>query len=433
MKTIIGFLSVLIFSINGSSKPSLKKLEANLVSIQSVYTLETLDLTKNCVGFSAPVSARAFAYISLGMYEANKAVFSIDGLKLDQLNAYAPFQNNIEITRKEAFVNEVMHGLCSYFYRSMSEFDRSKLNKIHKQFQKKYTSCSKTDSIQANNLIAHIVNYAKSDGADNAYLNNYPEDYVAPNCKSCWTKTMPGFFPALLPYYGNTRLFLAKSEQLIAEVNPIAFSIDSNSQIYSEAIKIIDLTKSGKKEYEIIAEYWDDSPGYSGTPPGHLISLTNQLFGEQKLQLEQRLNCLLTLTLAMQDAFILCWKLKYKFNFIRPISYIQQHIDPKFNSFIATPSFPEFTSGHSFQSGAAVKIMENFFTPCNGFQDKTNVSRTDIIGKPRSFSNFDELGKEISISRLYGGIHFYSTLEISYELGTILAQQYLTNFVSNEE
>ena len=52
--------------------------------------------------------------------------------------------------------------------------------------------------------------------------------------------------------------------------------------------------------------------------------------------------------------------LKYKYNFIRPITYIQRYIDPQFNSRIPSPPFPEFPSGHSFQSGAATTILSEF-------------------------------------------------------------------------
>ncbi|MFN6086219.1 MAG: hypothetical protein ACK476_14990, partial [Fluviicola sp.] len=341
----ICFFSLLV--VHGyAQKPNPKK-EKNFIQIQTAYTLETINLTKNAVGFSAPVSARAFAYMYLGMYEANKQVFPVPGVQLDQLNEYKPYESSTVPVNKEAYVNNVLFGLCKYFYRSMSPFNKEKLNILHYSFRQKFGKASVADSLQAQKLVEHILAYAKKDGADDAYLKNYPEDYVAPNCKSCWTKTKPGFYSALLPYYGKTRLFFASSKSVISDLKPIEFSSDSTSELYKEALEIVTFTKEGNKEAELIAEYWDDSPGYSGTPPGHLLSLTQQLFAEKKVDLVTRLNCLLTMTLAMQDAFILCWDVKYSTNFIRPITYIQQYIDPKFNSFIATPSFPEFTSGHS--------------------------------------------------------------------------------------
>jgi PAP2 superfamily len=425
----ICFFSLLVVNCY-AQKPNPKK-EKNLIQIQTAYTLETINLTKNAVGFSAPVSARAFAYMYLGMYEANKQVFPVSGVQLNQLNEYVPYESKVVPVNKEAFVNNVVFGLCKHFYRSMSPFNKEKLTILHYSFRQKFGKASVSDSLQAQKLVDHILEYAKKDGAD-AYLKNYPEDYVAPNCKSCWTKTTPGFFPALLPNYGKTRLFFDSTKIVIKDLKPIEFSTDSTSELYKEALEIVTFTKEGNKEAELIAEYWDDSPGYSGTPPGHLLSLTQQLFTEKKVDLLTRLNCLLTMTLAMQDAFILCWEVKYTTNFIRPITYIQQYIDPKFNSFIATPSFPEFTSGHSFQSGTAVTILAKFLPDCKNFSDKTNVKRTDINGAPRTYSDFESMGKEISISRFYGGIHFKSTLDVSFKAGQNLADLYLKSILVNE-
>lgn len=189
-----------------------KKIDKNLIQIQTAYTLETINLTKNAVGFSAPVSARAFAYIYLGMYEANKQVFPVSGVQLNQLNEYIPYESTVVPVNKEAYVNNVIFGLCKHLYRSMSPFNKEKLNILHYSFRQKFGKASVADSLQALKLVDHILTYAKKDGADDAYLKNYPEDYVAPNCKSCWTKTTPGFYPALLPYYGKTRLFLTRQK-----------------------------------------------------------------------------------------------------------------------------------------------------------------------------------------------------------------------------
>lgn len=432
MIRIVTTLISFIFLSHSMAANAPKKIDKNLIQIQTAYTLETINLTKNAVGFSAPVSARAFAYMYLGMYEANKQVFPVSGVQLEKINEYIPYDSKVAPTNKEAFVNNVLFGLSKYLYRSMSAFDKEKLTILHYSFRQKFGRATPADSLLAQKLIDHVLNYSKKDGADDAYLKNYPEEYVAPNCKSCWTKTTPGFYSALLPYYGKSRLFYPTSKSIITDLKPVEFSTDSTSQLYKEALEIVNFTKEGNKEAELIAEYWDDSPGYSGTPPGHLLALTQQLFTERKVDLVTRLNCFLTMTLAMQDAFILCWDVKYSTNFIRPITYIQQYIDPKFNSFIATPSFPEFTSGHSFQSGTAVTILAKFLPDCKNFTDKTNSKRTDIKGTPRVYSDFESLGREISISRFYGGIHFKSTLDVSFKAGQDLANLYIQSLLSNE-
>jgi hypothetical protein len=66
--------------------------------------------------------------------------------------------------------------------------------------------------------------------------------------------------------------------------------------------------------------------------------------------------------IAVSDAFMSCWYTKYRYNLVRPLTYIQDVIDPDWNNPrvtdpLVTPPFPEYTSGHSVQSGAAAYVL----------------------------------------------------------------------------
>ncbi|GAB4420228.1 MAG: hypothetical protein OHK0039_33580 [Bacteroidia bacterium] len=76
-----------------------------------------------------------------------------------------------------------------------------------------------------------------------------------------------------------------------------------------------------------------------------------------------------------------------------------------------TPPFPEYTSGHSVQTGAAVRVLSDLFGYSYSFEDYTHVDRTDIDGSPRSFASFMEMAEETAISRLYGGIHYRAGID----------------------
>jgi hypothetical protein len=55
--------------------------------------------------------------------------------------------------------------------------------------------------------------------------------------------------------------------------------------------------------------------------------------------------------IAVADAFIACWNTKYRDNLLRPVTYIRNLIDLAWTPLLVTPPFPEYTSGHSVQSG----------------------------------------------------------------------------------
>jgi hypothetical protein len=112
--------------------------------------------------------------------------------------------------------------------------------------------------------------------------------------------------------------------------------------------------------------------------------------------------------IAVCDAFIACWHQKYVSNLLRPVTYIGRLLDPTWLPLLDTPPFPEYTSGHSVQSGAAFQVLTDLFGERYPFVDHTHDERGLA---PRSFGSFFEAAEEAAISRLYGGIHFRSAVE----------------------
>src|SRR5262249_28076015 len=88
--------------------------------------------------------------------------------------------------------------------------------------------------------------------------------------------------------------------------------------------------------------------------------------------------------------------------------------DLTWNSFLITPPFPEYVSGHSTFSAAASTVLALFF----GSDDVSFTIGSDFLpGVMRSFSGFSAAAQEAAISRLYGGIHFRSAIEDGLQAG----------------
>lgn len=411
------------FEIGAKGKPT----DAKCLEIHNRWLQESFVLTKNTVGFSAPVSARAYAYFTVAMYESTievmPALRSLSGqlMRYDR-TVWAGDPNGIDWCY---VANQVDKRVLEYLYRNMPVSYSKRLIELSDSITLKY--CKRTSSEikersldYAGRLADQIIEWSKTDGADEGFNKNYPDSYVPPVCPSCWTRTTPGYFSAILPYWGTNLHLINGTEALTEGCEPMEYSTDKGSAMYLDAEDLYKKAKEQKPEHERIAEYWDDSPGYSGTPTGHLMCLSHQLVAETKLDPSSAMELYVKMGLAINEAFINCWRLKYAFNLLRPITYIHRVIDPQFNTFIATPSFPEFPSGHSFQSGAGSEILKSVFSDSMAFTDKTNAWRKDIDGTPRSFDSFTELSEEISISRFYGGIHFKTTLDTSLKYGRMI-------------
>lgn len=415
---------VLIFGTFKVGAQSDAAVKNNVSEIHNVWLDEALQLTKNCVGFSAPVSSRAFTYLTIGMYESSVEIMdslvSLNG----QLKDYqrTVWSENRAALNWELVANSADFALISYLYRNMPPRNRKEIIALNDSI---ISSQNEIDSVSMNygiRIAEEIIKWSKEDGGDKGFENNFPEDFIPPECDSCWVKTTPNYLSALLPTWGENKNLVVGSDSVVADCRVLTYSTDSSSLLYKDAFGIIQVSKSLKPEYEVIAEYWNDAPGYSGTPAGHFFSLALQLVENNSLNPEESLICFVKLGVALNESNIHAWKLKYKYSFIRPITYIHRHIDNQYNSFIPTPPFPEFPSGHSFQSGTGTEILASIFGDQFHIIDSTNINRTDIEGTPRTYSSFSEMGEEISISRYYGGIHFLETLSISLDYGRILGR-----------
>jgi hypothetical protein len=119
----------------------------------------------------------------------------------------------------------------------------------------------------------------------------------------------------------------------------------------------------------------------------------------------------------MADAAICAWDAKYTYDFWRPVTAIRNGDtdgnaatvgDPTWSSFIVTPPFPDYVSGHSTFSGVASTVLAMFY----GTDSIAFTTGSDFLpGVTRHFSSFSAAATEAATSRLYGGIHFRSANE----------------------
>jgi hypothetical protein len=148
---------------------------------------------------------------------------------------------------------------------------------------------------------------------------------------------------------------------------------------------------------------------------------------EQAQSLDMAAETYAKMGVVLADSFIVCWRTKYIYNLIRPVTYIQLVIDsgwntPEITDPVPTPPFPEYTSGHSVQSSAAATVLTSLFGDGYHFVDHTH----DSLGlAPRAYSSFQTAAEEAAISRLYGGIHYRSAIEQGLVQGRCVASKVL--------
>ena len=137
------------------------------------------------------------------------------------------------------------------------------------------------------------------------------------------TPTPPKFASPLQPCWGLMRPFILRerSDECQPSAQP-AYSEETTSQFYLEALEVYQTVKNLTVEQQEIARYWSDDAGKTGTPPGHAISVLTQIVRDQHLSLDAAADAYARLGIAEADAFISCWQTKFATNVIRPVSYI---------------------------------------------------------------------------------------------------------------
>jgi membrane-associated phospholipid phosphatase len=164
-------------------------------------------------------------------------------------------------------------------------------------------------------------------------------------------------------------------------------------------------------EQSLIALFWADGAG-TETPPGHWNSIAQTVAISLGNTMEQNARLFALLNVAMADAAICAWDAKYADDFWRPVTAIRNGDfdgnpatvgDPAWSSFITTPPFPSYVSGHSTFSAAASTVLAMFY----GTDNIAFVTESDFLpGVTRSFASFSAAAREAAVSRLYGGIHY---------------------------
>ena len=217
--------------------------------------------------------------------------------------------------------------------------------------------------------------------------------------------SLPAFDPVkpTEPYWGMLRTFVIHDGDVCKPPSPPPYSETPGSEFWKMAKEFYDSAKAPSEEKRKTALFWADNPVATGTPAFHWISVVNQMVARRGLSADGAVELYTLTSLAIADAFIGCWREKYRSYVVRPVTFVQRVWDPNYATVFATPPFPEYSSGHSVISGAAVQVLRKMLGDTIAFVDSTQV---DIGHSPRPFTSFTAALNQVAISRVYGGIHY---------------------------
>ena len=161
------------------------------------------------------------------------------------------------------------------------------------------------------------------------------------------------------------------------------------------------------------------------------IEMYNRAFREyaaaQGLGLAEQARLFATLTISGGDALITCWEDKALWSFWRPMTAIRlgdedgnpkTDGDPDWTSAIATPPYPDHSSGYNCATGSYMEVGELYFG--SGRTTFTLEHATDPMS--RTYEHFRDVWDDTIDARVYQGIHFRSADEQGAQIGRDVAR-----------
>jgi hypothetical protein len=271
------------------------------------------------------------------------------------------------------------------------------------------------------NAAAAILALRANDNSAQAQFN-----YTAPGAG------MPGVWvpltsaPALLPGWGDVTPFVLQSVSQFRLPPPPALESERYAQDYNEIKEIGALNSATRTtEQTQIATFWLGSPVAIWNQP------LTQLITTRNFDLSTAARTFALVYLAAADSGIICWAVKYEYNFWRPQPAIRRgdedgnaltEPNPTWTPLFATPRHPEYASGHSTNSSSIATIMQLIF----GDNPGAPITST-ITGITRQWNTFSEGVDEVIDARVYSGIHFRNSDEVGARQGGQVAQFVFTH------
>jgi PAP2 superfamily len=382
--------------------------------------------------FAPPVSSRIYAYSAIAAYEALVPGYPAYQSLAGQLNGLTPCP-------KPEAGKEYCYPLASanalLIVGKQLVFSEGEVEDLKEKIFLDFQAMNMPDAVYDRSMAygeaiaKHILAWSKSDNY--AQTRSAPKFTIEITDSSRWRPTPPAYGDALEPHWPTIRPWVIDSAGQFSSEPPVPFSNKKGSEFYKQAQEVYDIVKAQKESEVATAWYWDDNPfamEVSGhiafarkkiSPGGHWMNITGHACRKANADIMQSAEAYAKVACALADGFIASWHAKYKYNLIRPESYINQYIDQEWRPLIQTPPFPEHTSGHSTISAAAATVLTNLLGDNFEFADSTEV---EFGLESRTFKSFNQAADEVGVSRLYGGIHYRRGNEAGLKCGRLVGQ-----------
>ena len=240
------------------------------------------------------------------------------------------------------------------------------------------------------------------------------------------------YVPTALPVVSNVALRTTFALKNVSQFRPgPPPSLDSKlwARDYNETMELGSAASSKRNAWQAeTARFWIQV----GTPAWNQAA--RSLTISRPMPLLESARLFAHLNMAIFDAYLAVFDAKYTFNFWRPITAIRNgdidgndatQRDPGWTPLIETPLHPEYPCAHCTVDGAAGAVLKSVFG--RGAVPLFKLDSATASGVVREYSSIQQLEDEVSMARIWGGLHYRNSNEIGHELGEKVGEYVLNS------
>jgi len=357
-----------------------------------------------------PYAARAYAYVSAAQYDALVTAYHFKNL----YKRAAPYKNDASvqalIPRSDlpSYPSEdaVVAGASITVLKMMfpTEVDYITQKADEEMLYRKLAGANVQGELTAGQALgaqvaALFVTRAKADRAGKA-IGSAPEwlalqGNATSRGDQFWTSLEVPARPPMLPLFGKVIPFLFDTTTVVS-LRPGPPNLAGSAAFKAEEAEVLSYSQHPTAANQALVDFWADGVG-TYTPPGHWDAIAETEFVKEHFSEVRWARNYALLNMAEMDVAICCWDTKYFYFNERPTQ-----ANPLIKTLTGIPNFPSYTSGHSNFSGAAATVL-SYLLPDRG-------------------SEFKDLAQQAALSRLVGGIHYRSDIEVGLVTGNAVGE-----------
>lgn len=272
-----------------------------------------------------------------------------------------------------------------------------------------------------------------SRSCDGAFPSPAPPPFVGGTGIGVWRPTPPANSPMNPgPWLGAVAPFVMTRPSQFRSPPPPALNTSEYRKDYDEVKSLGSLNSTTRTAAQTDqAQFW----------AGNFVVMMNKMVRDQaianNLDISESSRLFALASVSMADASIGVWDDKSYYVYWRPITAIQNGDidgnpgtvgDPTWTPLIATPPYPDYSSGANGLTGSATRALQNYFKA-----DRMKITVTTTNTGPtnqdsREFDRTSAVAQEVVDARILLGIHFRFADEAARTLGRRVADYAYKNY-----